>query len=337
MNRTWAAGELVHVDAELATVATAYHDLSTIAWLHVTPAELVELAERLHLHPTAVEDAISRASGGGDLGQRTKVDRYPDHLFCFVYKTWLSSAGDLLITPIPVFVSKSWLITIDRPPAEGEEPLGVADMVARWQGRPELLSHGSAALLYGLLDMVVDSHLRVADELADRVDMMEDLLFSDDAANLTDDPRELQRAAFATRKSLVRLRRIAVPMREMITGAMRRDEDDATPVDQHLMPFYQDIYDHVLRVNDTLDGLRDLLTTIYETRLAMADHTLNTVTKKLAAWAAIIAVPTAVTGFFGQNVPYPGFGDWTGFVVSTAMWGGASGVLYVIFRAKRWL
>ncbi len=76
---------------------------------------------------------------------------------------------------------------------------------------------------------------------------------------------------------------------------------------RRMQPYYQDVYDHVLRVNDTIEGLRDLITSIYETRLALNDHSLNTVTRQLAAWAAIIAVPTAVTGFYGQNIPYPGF------------------------------
>ena len=136
---------------------------------------------------------------------------------------------------------------------------------------------------------------------------MEDVLF-DERPSSRPDPREAQKRSFATRKALVRLRRVAQPMRELVVRShAARGRATASTVNAAMQPYYQDVYDHVLRVNDTIEGLRDLITTIYETRLALNDHSLNTVTRQLAAWAAIIAVPTAVTGFYGQNIPYPGF------------------------------
>ena len=127
-------------------------------------------------------------------------------------------------------------------------------------------------------------------------------------------------------------------MREVVTGLMRYEDSAPRPsVDAGMQPYYQDVYDHVLRVNDSVEGLRDLIATIYETRLALNDHSLNTVTRQLAAWAAIIAVPTAVTGFYGQNIPYPGFARASGFWTSTLIWVGLSVVLYFAFRKRRWL
>jgi len=126
-------------------------------------------------------------------------------------------------------------------------------------------------------------------------------------------------------------------MRELVTGLMRFEDNSRPAVDAVLQPFYQDIYDHVLRVNDTIEGLRDLITTIYETRLSLNDYSLNTVTRQLAAWAAIIAVPTAVTGFYGQNIPYPGFAQHSGFVTSTVLWVGVSAILYISFKRRHWL
>jgi magnesium transporter len=191
-------------------------------------------------------------------------------------------------------------------------------------------------MLHAMLDLVIDSQLAAVDALSDEVDKLEDALF--DSSDLAqDDGLDLPRRGFATRKSLVRLRRVVAPMREVVSGIMRREEDDATPIDAALMPYYQDLYDHTLRTSETIEGLRDLLTTIYETRLAMADHTMNVVVKKLSGWAAIIAVPTAVTGFYGQNVPYPGFLKPWGFWFSTAVWAGMSFVLYVAFRRRRWI
>jgi len=103
------------------------------------------------------------------------------------------------------------------------------------------------------------------------------------------------------------------------------------------MPYYQDVYDHVLRAADWTDSLRDLVTTILETNLTIQGNRMNVITKKVTSWAAIIAVPTAVTGFYGQNVPYPGFSQHDGFIASTVIIVVCSGVLYVIFKLRDWL
>ena len=115
---------------------------------------------------------------------------------------------------------------------------------------------------------------------------------------------------------------------------MRRDLD---LLDPRIQPYYQDVYDHVVRVTEWADSLRDLLSNILEARLALRGNRLNVVMKKVTSWAAIIAVPTAVTGFYGQNLPYPGFEASWGFWVSTAVILLASGTLYATFKAKDWL
>ena len=101
--------------------------------------------------------------------------------------------------------------------------------------------------------------------------------------------------------------------------------------------YYDDLYDHVLRASEWTESLRDMVTTVFETNLSLQDARLNTIMKKLAGWAAIIAVPTAITGWFGQNVPYPGFGEMFGFWQSVLLVVGASLALFVVFRRKDWL
>ena len=108
-------------------------------------------------------------------------------------------------------------------------------------------------------------------------------------------------------------------------------------VDQAIAPYFQDVYDHVLRVGEWTDSLRDLLANIFETRLTVRGNRHNVIMKKVTSWAAIIAVPTAVTGFYGQNLPYPGFAQHWGFWVSTVVILLASGGLYVTFKVKEWL
>lgn len=104
-----------------------------------------------------------------------------------------------------------------------------------------------------------------------------------------------------------------------------------------LDPLYADLYDHLLRVSESTESLRDMITTIFETNLSLQDARLNTVMKKLTGWAAIVAVPTAITGFYGQNVPYPGFGTAGGFLSSSSVILVLMVVLYVIFRRRDWL
>ena len=166
--------------------------------------------------------------------------------------------------------------------------------------------------------------------LDDGIEDLEDTLF--------DPPKRdanIQRRSFALRKDLVNLRRVVLPMREVVnTIQHHRAETHRAP---ELDPLYTDLYDHVLRATEWTESLRDMITTVFETNLSLQDARLNTVMKKLTGWAAIIAVPTAITGFYGQNVPYPGFDSWGGFVASSALIVFLVVVLYVAFRRRDWL
>jgi magnesium transporter len=104
-----------------------------------------------------------------------------------------------------------------------------------------------------------------------------------------------------------------------------------------MMPYYQDVYDHVLRAADWTDSLRDLVTTILETNLTIQGNRMNIITKKVTSWAAIIAVPTFVTGFYGMNVPYPGFSEKVGLIGAVGFMLVAGSVLYFVFKRKDWL
>ena len=123
-------------------------------------------------------------------------------------------------------------------------------------------------------------------------------------------------------------------MREVVNSFMRRDLTVLTP---EITPYFQDVYDHVLRATEWTESLRDLVTTILETSLTIQGNRLNIIMKKLTAWAAIIAVPTAVTGYYGQNLPYPGFATHWGWITSCAVMIVIAGALYVSFKRRDWL
>jgi magnesium transporter len=175
----------------------------------------------------------------------------------------------------------------------------------------------------------VDGHFEAVQSLDDAVEELEDDLFAD-----VPPAKPVQRRSFELRKSLVLLRRVVLPMREVVNTLMRRD---LHVVNDDLMPYYQDVYDHVLRAAEWTESLRDLVTTILETNLTIQGNRMNVITKKVTSWAAIIAVPTFITGFYGMNVPYPGFSREAGLASSCSLMVVCGVVLYVVFRRRDWL
>ena len=143
-----------------------------------------------------------------------------------------------------------------------------------------------------------------------------------------------QRLWFGMRQSLVRFHRLVVPMREAISSLMRREH---SAIAEEMYPYYQDVYDHILRVADSTDALRDLVSAIVETNLSLRDYRQNQVMKKVTSWAAIIAVPTLITGYYGMNVRYPGINTVWGAWVSVGLIIVASALLYRAFKRREWL
>jgi len=205
----------------------------------------------------------------------------------------------------------------------------IDDVVARWDGDKGLARHGVSFMLWGLLDHIVDGHFDAVQILDDEIDGLEEALFDDVARTA-----EVQRRSFQLRKSLVFLRRVVLPMREVVNTVMRRDIDMLNP---EMQPYFQDTYDHVLRATEWTESLRDLVSTVLETNISIQGNRMNLIMKKVTSWAAIIAVPTAITGFFGQNLEFFGFGTAWGVWMSIGLIVAASVSLYAVFRSRDWL
>jgi magnesium transporter len=210
-----------------------------------------------------------------------------------------------------------------------DDGLDIGAVVDHWDASPDLAVYGVGYLLYGLLDYIVDGHFETVQSLDDQVELLEDQLFAD-----TPQGMQVQRRSFELRKSLVLLRRVVIPMREVTNTLMRRD---LHAIHDELMPYYQDVYDHVLRAAEWTESLRDLVNSILETNLTIQGNRMNIITKKVTSWAAIVAVPTFITGFYGMNVPYPGFSRSAGFATSVGVMILAAIVLYVVFKRRDWL
>ncbi len=319
--RLYRDGKLELEDFPVADVSEHVEDKGATVWLDYcepTSEELATIASELSLHPLAVEDAVNEH-------QRPKLDRYETHLFINAYVVKLdTTSGELSVSEVSMFVTRHALVTVRK-----DDRVEIEPVVRRWDESSDLAHNGVAFLLWGVLDTIVDGHFEAVQSLDTEIEELQDALFDTAAREV-----EVQRRSFELRKSLVLLRRVVVPMREVVNAVMRRD---LHVIDGEMAPYYQDVYDHVLRATDWTESLRDLVTTILETNIAIQGNRMNLVMKKVTSWAAIIAVPTAITGFYGQNVPYPGFAAHWGFWFSSALIVVMSVGLYWAFRRRDWL
>ena len=333
-SRRWRDGELEEENFPFEKISDYLEQDGCLVWVDLCDADhadLAALAQELALDPMAVEDAVGQA-------ERAKATRYATHTFITVYA--VSTAGDedpprdparqvsdscLSITRVSAFVLRRGIVTVRR----GQE-FDIDQVVQRWQDNADLLQFGPGALLHGLLDFVVDGHFEAVQLIDDQIESLEDTLFDDEALS-----KQVQQRTYRVRKDLVALRRVVLPMREVVNAVLRHRQD--LNASAELNSWFDDLYDHVLRAAEWTESLRDMVSTVFETNLSLQDARLNTVMKKLTSWAAIIAIPTAVTGYFGQNVPYPGFGQHWGFLLSTSLIVAIALALYTMFKRRDWL
>jgi magnesium transporter len=319
--RLYRSGTLELEGFPVADISDHLADEDVTIWLDLRDpdrGDLAVLRDEFGLHPLAIEDAVHER-------ERPKLDRYRSHLFLTAYGARLDEdTGELATSELAAFVTKQALITVRK-----DDGLDIGAVVERWDAGPDLAKFGVGYLLHGLLDYIVDGHFETVQSLDQAIEELEDQLF-----DTVPQAREVQMRSFELRKSLVLLRRVVIPMREVVNALMRRD---LQVVDDQFMPYYQDVYDHVLRATEWTESLRDLVTTILETNLTIQGNRLNVITKKVTSWAAIIAVPTLITGFYGMNLPYPGFDKRSGLATAAALMVIGVLVLYVVFKRKDWL
>jgi magnesium transporter len=318
--RLWRNGVLEAEDFPFEHVSDYVCQDDCLVWvdLQSPSAEVLDqLGEELSLDKLAIEDAVAHH-------ERPKASRYATHTFLTAYALNLDRAsGELGDVQVSAFVLKHALVTVHQ-----GDWFDIDTIVGRWDENADLIKFGVKALAWGMLDVLVDGHFEVVQALDDEIESLEDILFDEAAA-----PQQIQRRTFALRKSLVHARRAVLPMREVLNTLMRRDND----ITDELRPYFEDLYDHVLRAAEWTESLRDLVSSVFETNLSLQDARLNTIMKKLTAYTALIAIPTAVTGFYGQNVPYPGFSKHWGFVSSVLAIVVLAGLLFGVFRRKDWL
>jgi magnesium transporter len=311
---------VIRGDAPIAELDTLTDQADHFIWIDIqdpTSAEIAQIGERFALHPLALEDA-SRFQ------QRPKLDQYDTFLMIvFFALAWPPETGPQT-QEIHLFAGKSFLITIHQ----GELP-AIAETAARWRLHSGMRSkHRIGLLVYALLDAIVDDYFPVIDALADRIDELEQAIFT---ANDT----TAQAQIFALKKDLLAVRRVVAPERDVMNVLVRRD----TPLfsDREIV-YFQDVYDHVLRVTDAIDLYRDLLSSALDASMSLTANRLNQVMKTLTASSIILMSVTVVASIYGMNFDHMPELNWIlGYPFALGLMVAVSGLLFALFRRIDWL
>jgi magnesium transporter len=287
-----------------------------VALFEPSPGELDAMKEEFGLHELAVEDA-------GHGHQRPKIEEYADSLFV-VMQTVEASGGELKVGEIAVFVGRNYVLSVRR----GTER-GFSDVRARTEREPELLRYGAGYVLYAIMDAVVDRYFPVLDTLEVELEEVEKRIFSGRSS------REIIEALYDLKQKLMTLKHAIGPLLE----ATAKLYGGRVPQPcARLQEYFRDIYDHLIRLNQSADSLREMVTTAITVNLSLLTIQENEVTKRLAGYAALVAVPTMVAGIYGMNFEHMPELAWEwGYPTSIAIMAAIDGYLFYRFRKAKWL
>ncbi len=281
------------------------------------PAELETLQNEFGLHELAVEDARHGH-------QRPKLDEYGASLF--VVLRMVEWPGDDLQTgEVAIFVGPQYIISVRR-----DAQHGFTEVRRRCEQEPELLRHGPAYVLYALMDTVVDRYFPVLDRITEEIEAIEERIFASDTS------RAQIEALYTLKRKLLVLDHATGPLLE-VAGKLHGGR--VPPVCAGLPDYFRDVYDHLLRLKQSIDNLRDMVTTAASLNLSLITISESEVTKRLAAYAALVAVPTMVAGIYGMNFTHMPELDWrVGLSASpSARWWWSMLYLVYRFRKARWM
>jgi magnesium transporter len=292
-----------------------------VALKEPTEAELEEMREEFGLHPLAVEDA----SHGH---QRPKIEEYGDQLFAVMTTTELSPTDELKLGEMNVFVGRNYILSIRQ-----HTERGFQEVRARCEREPELLRNGSGYVLYALMDAVVDRYFPVLDSIEIELETIESQLFL--ATSSASAARSNIEALYFVKQKLTMLKHATAPLLEY-SGKLFGGR--VPQVCAGLGEYFRDIYDHLIRLNQSIDSARDTVGTAIQVNLAMITISENEVTKRLAAYAALVAVPTMVAGVYGMNFKHMPELDWSlGYPFAVGVMVAIDGFLFTRFRKAGWL
>lgn len=316
---TYRNGKRASAIDPAAPVTNKSRDRDSFAWVGLhepAPQELKAFAEHFALHPLAIEDALHPH-------QLPKLEQYGDQLF-IVARPAMISHGRIVYGTTAYFVDRDFIISVRHGSDAGHSAVR-----ARLEERPQTLKRGVDFVLHGLLDLVADNYLPVIDQIRDEVDQLEQ-----HAIDATLDRARIRRL-FQLRRDLLAFQRMLLPMEEVCAKLANLD---LPGIDPDVRPYFRDVLDHVRRVSSMASLLREVLGSVVETSSLIAQQHQGEITRTLAAWAAILAVPTAIAGIYGMNFEHmPELATRYGYFVVLGVIGATCAGLFLRFRRMGWL
>jgi magnesium transporter len=291
----------------------------SILWVAVRdpgPQELDQLEEQFDLHPLAIEDARHGH-------QRPKFEEYGDSLF-FVLHMIEPDGEDLRVGEVDIFVAHNYVLSV-----RSRSERNFADVRARCEREPELMKHGTGYILYALIDAVVDRYFPILDTIETRLENIEDRIFAGTS------PRANIEALYDLKQQLMTLKHATAPLLEAV-GKLHGGR--VPQICSGLGDYFRDVSDHLVRINQNIDAAREMVTTAISVNLSMITLQENEVTKRLAGYAALVAVPTLIAGIYGMNFEHMPELKWVwGYPLALGAMVGIDGYLFYRFRKAKWL
>ena len=316
----YAGGRRV-ADVRIEDISEVLKQPDRFLWigLHEPEEDLLrKVQQEFGLHDLAIEDAL-RAH------QRPKLEIYGDSLFIVLRTAQLNRAERRIdFGETHFFVGPRYIVSVRHGAS-----LSYAEVRARCEATPHLLEKGPGFVLHALMDFIVDQYFPIVEALEDELQALEEEIFGESFS------RETTKRIYRLQRDLVEVKRAFSPLVDICNRLIRFD---IQLIPEDTRPYFRDVYDHVIRINEMVDALRELLTTALEANLSLIAVSQNEAMKKLAAWAAIIAVPTMIAGIYGMNFRHMPELDWSfGYPLVMAVTFGLCGVLYFGFKRSGWL
>jgi len=307
-------------NVELHEVHDVLREANQFVWIGLhEPSEQVLKQVQLEfgLHDLAVEDARNAH-------QRPKVELYGDSVFVVLRTAQMNKEHHIEFGETHFFVGSNFIVTIRH-----GSSISYANVRTRCESTPHLLSKGQGFALYAVMDFIVDQYFPVIHELEQDLQVVEEKVFKEKPS------RETTEHIYQLKRELLEVKRATSPLVDICNRLTRFE---IRCISDETRPYFRDVYDHAIRINEVVDNTRELLNTVLEANFSLISISQSDVSKKFAGWAAIIAVPTMVAGFYGMNFKFMPELDWHyGYPVVVTFTIGACFLLYYFFRRSGWL
>ncbi len=302
-----------------AQISDLREDTENVVWvdvLHPDEQDYACLVEEFSFHPLAIEDCQQPH-------QRPKVDEYLGYYFIVLYEAEFTPANELILRELNIFLGTNYVVTVHQEPVKA-----LVQGEKLWRSWTDLAKRGSGLLAYLLIDAVVDGYFPILDTISEWMDDIEDELFDETRDAKLED-------IFAVKKDLLLLRRSIAPLRDVFNTLLRREQQVFS---RETQVYFQDVYDHILRVGEMIDNLRDLLGSTMDVYLSLQSNRMNIVMKRLTAISTILMSAALVSGIYGMNFVHMPELQWEyGYYLALGFMALLVVGLLIFFRYIKWL